>query len=265
MFRPRAVAALALILTLVVDPACAVAGPGPAPLRYVALGDSYSAGVGSGGSESGGSCRRNTNAYPVRWAKAHPDYHLVHIACSGAGVESVRRTQLPSLTPATTLVTVTAGGNDIGFADTMTVCVVDPRPASCLAGAARGSKLARTVLPGRLRQLYREIRSRAPETSVLVFGYPRFFRTGRLGCRLLTTGEREAVNDTIDVLNRVIEAEATAAGFRYVDVRPAFAGHGACAATPWLNAVTFPPNNSFHPNDAGQREGYLAAMNAALG
>jgi GDSL-like lipase/acylhydrolase family protein len=146
----------------------------------------------------------------------------------------------------------------------MTVCVVDPRPASCRTGAAQGGKLARTVLPGRLRQLYREIRDRSPEATVLVLGYPRFFRAGRLGCRLLTTPEREAINDTIDVLNRVIEAEATAAGFRYVDVRPAFAGHGACAANPWLHAVTFPPNNSFHPNEAGQRDGYLPAMTAAL-
>ncbi|GIF21150.1 lysophospholipase L1-like esterase [Actinoplanes tereljensis] len=262
LFRPRTVAALALVLSLVVDPACAMAGR--AELRYVALGDSYSAGVGSAGSESGGGCRRNTNSYPARWAKAHPGYDAVLAACAGAGTETVRRSQLSSLTAATTLVTLTAGGNDVGFAGTMTVCVVDPRPAPCLTGAAQGGKLARTVLPGRLRQLYREIRGRSPEASVLVLGYPRFFHTGRLGCSLLTTPEREAINDTIDALNQVIETEATAAGFRYVDVRPLFAGHGACAATPWLNAVTFPPGNSFHPNDAGQRDGYLAAMNAEL-
>ncbi|MFD0517269.1 SGNH/GDSL hydrolase family protein [Paractinoplanes durhamensis] len=205
---------------------------------------------------------RNTNAFPARWANAHPGFDSVLNACSGAGTEAVRRSQLEPLTGNTALVSLTAGGNDIGFSRTMTVCVVDPRDSSCLTGARKGADQARTVLPERLRLLYAAIRDRAPKADVLVFGYPRFFRTAKIGCRLLKPAEREAINDTIDALNRVIEQQATAAGFRFVAVSPAFAGHGLCAAKPWLNSVTFPAVNSFHPNNAGQRDGYLAAMTA---
>jgi lysophospholipase L1-like esterase len=231
--------------------------------RYVSLGDSYSSGVGSGGSESGGSCRRNTNAFPARWALAHRGYDAVLNACSGATAEQVRQTQLGALTTDTTLVTLTAGGNDIGFARAMTVCVVDPRPSACVARAHTATKQAREALPERLRRLYADIRDRSPRAEVLVFGYPRFFRTGRAGCRFLNTTEREAINDTIDALNTVISTRATAAGFRFIEVSTRFTGHGLCAAAPWLNGVTFPPDNSFHPNNAGQRDGYLPALTAA--
>jgi lysophospholipase L1-like esterase len=260
-FRSRNVVALAILLLLPGDPAWA--GAARTDPRYVALGDSYSAGVGSGGRESGGNCLRNTNAFPARWAKAHPGYDTVLNACSGAGVEAVRQNQLAALTSDTSLVTLTVGGNDIGFAHAMTICVIDPRDAPCLAAAEQGAKQSRTVLPDRLRALYAQIRGRAPRAEVLVLGYPRFFSDGRIGCRLLRTAERSAINDTIDTLNRVIDQQATAAGFRFVDVRPLFAGHGLCTATPWLNAVTFPLVRSFHPNDAGQRDGYLPALNAA--
>ncbi|GAA0567282.1 SGNH family lipase [Paractinoplanes ferrugineus] len=260
---PALAGVLAGVLAATLVGAPARAGDRQGSPRYVSLGDSYSAGVGSGGSESGGRCRRNTNAYPARWAKAHSGYDAVLGACSGADVAAVRLTQLAALTRDTTLVTLTAGGNDIGFARTMTGCVLDPRTSACVARTHTATRQAREVLPDRLRQLYAAIRDRSPKADVLVLGYPRFFRSARAGCRFLNGTERASINDTIDVLNAVLRERATAAGFHFVEVTSRFTGHGLCAGTPWLHGVTFPTDNSFHPTDAGQRDGYLPAMTAA--
>lgn len=44
----------------------------PTATGYVALGDSYSSGVGAGSYDSAsGSCKRSTKAYPALWAAAH--------------------------------------------------------------------------------------------------------------------------------------------------------------------------------------------------
>ncbi|MEU4236636.1 SGNH/GDSL hydrolase family protein [Actinoplanes sp. NPDC026619] len=262
-FRAPVVSALTLLLSFTGTPATA-AGPRATP-RYVALGDSYSSGVGSGGSESAGACRRNTNAFPVKWAKAHPGYDAVFAACSGSSAGAVRETQLSALTSDTALVSLTAGGNDIGFARTMTVCVLDPRASTCLSGTKKAREVTRNVLPGRLKLLYTAIRDRAPGAKVLVLGYPRFYRGGGAVCRGLQASERAAINGTIDALDEVIEQQATAAGLHYVEVRNAFAGHELCTAAPWLNGAMWPPANSYHPNRSGQLDGYLPAMTAVTG
>ena len=62
------VASAAAVLSL------AVAAPASAQtaIRYVALGDSYSSGVGAGSYiGSSGSCDRSTSAYPELWASAN--------------------------------------------------------------------------------------------------------------------------------------------------------------------------------------------------
>ena len=52
---------------------------------YVALGDSYSSGVGAGSYDSSsGDCKRSTKAYPYLWAAAHAPSSFAFTACSGA-------------------------------------------------------------------------------------------------------------------------------------------------------------------------------------
>ncbi|GAB2330059.1 hypothetical protein STREPTOSP366_52220 [Streptomyces variabilis] len=93
--------------------------------HYVALGDSYSSGMGAGSytSESG-DCKRSTAAYPQLWSNANAPASFKFVACSGATTTSVASSQLGALSSTTTLVSVTAGGNDIGFADVMQTCVL---------------------------------------------------------------------------------------------------------------------------------------------
>src|SRR5262245_4734291 len=90
--------------------AAAVAQP-----QYVALGDSYSSGVGTRVFyKESGSCYRSPEAYGPKIAAAR-GYALSFQACSGATTTEVNSKQLGTLSSSTSLVTITIGGNDAGF------------------------------------------------------------------------------------------------------------------------------------------------------
>ncbi len=102
-------------------------------VHYVALGDSYSSGVGAGSYiSSSGSCDRSPNAYSALWATAHAPASYTSVACSGATTTTVINTQLSALSASTTLVSITIGGNDVGFANIMETCALDGTSA-CVA------------------------------------------------------------------------------------------------------------------------------------
>ena len=100
--------AVVIFMTALVVPACA-----SSPVHYVALGDSYSSGVGAG-DYTGGSCRRSSHAYSALWAAEHSPASYRSAACSGATTASVLSGQLSAVTSDTTFVTITIGGNDVG-------------------------------------------------------------------------------------------------------------------------------------------------------
>ena len=87
---PRPLAAAALGALAAAPPASA-----QTTVSYVALGDSYSSGVGAGSYiSSSGSCDRSTNAYSQLWANANAPASYVVVACSGATTSSVISSQL---------------------------------------------------------------------------------------------------------------------------------------------------------------------------
>ena len=220
--------------------------PAPVASEYVALGDSYASGAGAG-SYVDDSCRRSSNAYPALRGKSFPSFKFV--ACSGATTQSLG-SQFSALTPTTTLVTITIGGNDLGFVDVMTTCTLNGDNA-CVSRVTTAVKFTREQLPARLDATYATIRNSAPNAELVVLGYPRLF-TPDDKCRTLSEPKRQALNDAADQLSEVTAAAAARAGARYVDVREAFAGHGVCSAQPWINALVSPTDDSYHPNTAGQ-------------
>lgn len=93
--------------------ATAQASPQAAATGYVALGDSYSSGVGAGSYiSSSGDCKRSTKAYPYLWAAANSPSSFNFTACSGARTGDVLANQLGPLGAGTGLVSVSVGGND---------------------------------------------------------------------------------------------------------------------------------------------------------
>ncbi|MFG2243706.1 SGNH/GDSL hydrolase family protein [Spirillospora sp. NPDC048823] len=226
---------------------------------YVALGDSYSSGTGAGSYDpDSGSCKRSANAYANLWAASHTTESFRFVACSGATTTDVASGQLGALNSSTTLVSITAGGNDAGFSDVMQTCVLYST-STCQSRAAQAETYMRDTLPGRLDSLYSKIRAKAPSARVVVLGYPRLY-TIVDWCVGLGNAKRTALNDAADTLAGVTAKAAGRSGFTWSDVRDEFSGHELCSGDDWLNAVTWPIESSYHPTARGHRLGYLPAL-----
>ncbi|MGH3862201.1 SGNH/GDSL hydrolase family protein [Actinokineospora sp.] len=241
----------ALMLALAVVPA-------PEVTEYVALGDSYAAGVGSGGNAETG-CGRSDFAHPNLWKDSHSPARFAFPACSGATTQHVADRQLGSLSGETELVTLTVGGMDADFTKVMTTCTLGSDGA-CEKSVERAVQLIRSELPGRFERLFQGIEAAAPKAKVVVLGYPRLFES-RSCSGGLSAAKRAAVNDGADALAEVTAAAVAATGgaLTFVDVREAFAGHGICGEDPWVHPLTTPLGHSYHPNRDGQLW-YLRAL-----
>lgn len=252
--RRALVAAAALVLPLVSSlPAQAA----PDRVVYDALGDSYAAGSGAGPGLD--ACQRNDSAYPHvldgRMRIALDDL----AACGGATIPQLLQTQLGSLDEGTDLVTVSIGGNDIGWGRIVTACLVYAEE-QCAGAVAAASQAIQTQLPGALDTAYRAIGAAAPDAHVVVTGYPRLFSPehgdyagvipGAGVPYLVTVAEQELLNDGADLLNTVIAQVAAEHGYQFVDVTRRFAGHGVNAPDAWITGVDHAV--PFHPTVEGQ-------------
>ncbi|MCZ9343834.1 SGNH/GDSL hydrolase family protein, partial [Streptomyces sp. TRM76130] len=202
---------LAACVALTGAAAARAAGPAAAT-GYVALGDSYSSGVGAGSyTAESGDCKRSTLAYPQLWANANSPSSFDFTACSGARTGDVLSGQLGPLNSSTGLVSISVGGNDAGFADVMTTCVLQS-DSGCLSRIATARAYVESTLPGSLDGVYSAIRGKAPGARVVVLGYPRFYQLGTT-CLGLSETKRKAINDASDLLNTAVAARAAAHGF----------------------------------------------------
>lgn len=230
---------------------------------YVALGDSYSSGVGSGSYiSSSGDCKRSTKAYPYLWAAAHSPSRFDFTACSGARTSDVLSSQLTPLSSTTALVSISIGGNDAGFSDVMTTCVLQSDSA-CLSRIATAKAYVADTLPGKLDSVYTAISTKAPSAHVVVVGYPRFYKLGTT-CVGLSDTKRKAINDAADQLDAATAKVAANHGFTFGDVRTTFTGHELCSGSAWLHSLNLlNVGESYHPTASGQSGGYLPVLTNA--
>ncbi|WP_030234085.1 SGNH/GDSL hydrolase family protein [Streptomyces sp. NRRL S-350] len=251
---PIAVIAAGLTMTTLFTASSANA----AGVNYVALGDSYSSGVGAGSYLSdSGSCKRSTNAYPYLWKSAHSPSSFKFVACSGARTGDILNSQISALDSGTTLVSISVGGNDAGFASTMQTCVLGS-DSDCINAIDTAKSYALNTLPGQLDNVYSAIKAKSPNAHVVVMGYPHIYKVG--GACLFGIGDtkRAAINGAADTLDGVLAKRAANAGFSFGDVRGIFTDHEVCGnLTTWLNSTTLPIDESYHPKAAGQAGGYL--------
>lgn len=248
----RVIAVGAALIGLVALAGPAV-GEGAATPQWVGLGDSYASGLGTGHyySESG-DCKRSPDAYAVLDSQ-QVGASLTFVACSGATTSDVEADQVSSLSASTTDVSITIGGNDIGFTDVLTQCALPSWAGSCNKAINHADKIITGVLPGSLDTLYSDISAGAPSADVFVVGYPRLFNGQDCSAlTFFTKKEMARLNSAADLLDTTIQGRAQAHGFTYVDPRSAFVGHAVCDSTPWLNDLTYPVEESFHPKTAGQ-------------
>jgi lysophospholipase L1-like esterase len=242
----RRVACLAVLCAGVLGPA-AIANAQP---QYVALGDSYSSGVGTRTFYEE-TCYRSPKAYGPLIAAAR-GYALSFQACSGATTSEVNSKQLGTLSKSTALVTITIGGNDAGFSEVLTSCAL--YYFTCQGSIEEADHFIEHELPGRLDTTYSDIRAKAPTAHVVVLGYPHLFTSDGKTCNFntLTSEHEKELNHTADLLAGVISARAAAHKFTFVDPRNAFLAHEVCSSSEWLNGQSNPLRESYHPNVSGQ-------------
>jgi lysophospholipase L1-like esterase len=248
MYRAKSlVAVLVAAATVLVGAGTArAAQPG-----YVALGDSYASGTGTR-QYIDANCQRSVYAYAELIAPkigAALDFQ----ACGGAKTTDVLNNQVGALNSATKYVTIAVGGNDIGFSSVIKSCAL---PLSdCTPDINTAENAIRTTLPESLNSVYTQIHTRAPGAKVVVVGYPRLFNGQECNpLARLSPQEQGQLNAAADLLDDTIKGRADAFGFTFVDIRSAFTGHAVCDQAEWINGLSNPVGESYHPN----RDGHVA-------
>jgi lysophospholipase L1-like esterase len=235
--------------------------------RYVALGDSYSSGTGTR-EYFNSTCQRSVYAYPYLLSQRRANTTLVFAACSGARTGDVLNTQVSSLTSGTGFVSITIGGNDAGFSSVITECAQPSWSSDCDGAINTAQAYIRTTLPGRLDLVYNAIKSRSPSAKVIVLGYPRIFMGEDCNAGTwFSSTEMTRLNATADLLRDVTRNQVATEGANFVfkDVIPAFVGHAVCSTSEWVNGLSNPVSESYHPNRTGHASGYLPLLRQVTG
>jgi lysophospholipase L1-like esterase len=246
---------------------------------YVALGDSYSAGPLvplQTGLPAG--CLRSNRNFPSLVAERGGVPRFTDVSCSGATTEDLfapqvtalgtNPAQLDALTEDTEGVTLTIGGNDIGFAEIVAECAVRspqrPAGAACRDAYTAGGEdeLRRRIdaTAPEVAAALAAISERAPDARVLLVGYPAILPDSGPGCFPLvpfSPGDVEYLRETQQALNAMLEEQADAAGADFVDTYDRFVGHDVCQrpGVRWIEGLTpTSPAAPVHPNAQGMVE-----------
>jgi len=184
------------------SPALAAPGDPTDGLDYVALGDSYASGYGLDSYGVTVGCARSDDNYPHQIAAAL-GLDLTDVTCSGATTAHILDTaqttddgishppQLSALSADTDIVTVTIGGNDLGFASIAATCAamgdagptvmtfLDASPLlNCKSyfapdgGTDLLATLVDTTVESALRATLQAIQTAAPNAKVFLVAYP---------------------------------------------------------------------------------------------
>jgi lysophospholipase L1-like esterase len=271
MRRPLIATALvaAGVLAATVAPA-AVAGP--APLNYVAMGDSYSAASGTLPPDPSASplCLRATDNYP-HLLSAATGASLTDVTCGAAETSDYFSSQYPGVPPqlnalskSTNLVTMTIGGNDSSvFIDSIVDCgalavasLGQGSPCKDKYGNSFDNTINSTTYPA-LVQTLRAVRTAAPNAKVAIIGYLAILPASG-GCfpqMPVATGDVPYLDNLQATLNSAVKRAAAATGVTYVDMTAVSQGHDACKpiGTRWVEPVIGGTNPVIvHPNTLGE-------------
>ncbi|MFJ3231044.1 SGNH/GDSL hydrolase family protein [Streptomyces sp. NPDC086787] len=296
--------ALAAYVGIARDGGARDAGPADSRTRYAAVGDSFTSGVGiPRQSADPAGCGRSDHNYPALVAAGlgltADDFR--DVSCSGAAIADLTAPQITgggsnpaqfgALSPATRLVTIGIGSNDLDLIGMIMRCVTDttadaflgtgggshrPEPAPCrgqyVEGGTDHAQERIAAAGGRLSDALREVRRRAPGARVLVVGYPAIMPADSSACGLelpLARGDITFLREKEQQLDATLRERARAAGADFVDTYTPSREHNACSAagTRWVEPLQpSGPAAALHPNARGERgmaAEVLRAVNSA--
>lgn len=289
MSRPACIRPLSILLlpasilcALLVLALAAPAALG-APLRYVALGDSYSAASGVLPVDlTSPQCLRSTRNYP-RLIAADTEAQLKDVTCGAAETNDFFESQYPGTAPQlnavqadTELVTMTIGGNDSGvFINAILACgaagvstLGQGSPCEDRYGSSFEDTIENTTYPALVSALS-AVRAKAPAARVAILGYP-WIMPASGGCFLkmpVAKGDVPYVRGIQATLNDAVRRAAAATGSTYVDMNVVSNGHDACQplGVRWVEPVLLGTNPVVvHPNALGESKMAAQAL-AVLG
>ncbi|MCP2168057.1 SGNH/GDSL hydrolase family protein [Goodfellowiella coeruleoviolacea] len=267
----------ALVAVLTGTPGTAAAAPTTTTtaLDYVALGDSFASGplIPVQRTDPLG-CLRSTKNYPSLVADRLDVASFTDVSCGGAQTPHLTEPQsvlfgsnppqFDALTAGTDLVTLTIGGNDIGFGDIISTCgtasLTNPFGAPCTERyTADGVDQLRARIgqtAAKVSTALATIHQRAPHATVVLVGYLRILPpTG--GCwpvLPVSAGDVPYLDGVQQALNRMLAEQAAANGALFVDPYQASLGHDVCQlpGVKWVEAL-LPTSLAapVHPNLAG--------------
>lgn len=268
----------------------ASADDGEVAYEVAVVGDSYASGEGAGlydpdtaSDVTGNRCHRSLEYWGgkvVMPGMDGPNYlHLEEVpvnflACSGAVTDNVlysgqygEPAQLAAgrLSPTTTHVFLSLGGNDVGFAPVIETCLAssDCRGSTEVLDARSRMEQAQAGWHETLETIHEQ----APNATIMWAGYPELLQgdeTTSSSCVGISTDEALTIDELSHEMRRqqvdvAREAYRNGIDVRYVDTIGAFEGRGACTADPAINGLIVNPEaeagamnqESFHPNQAG--------------
>ncbi|MCW1820103.1 MULTISPECIES: SGNH/GDSL hydrolase family protein [Mycolicibacterium] len=240
--------------------------------RYVALGSSMAAGPGIKPSAQGAPWQagRSARNYPHLVA-GRLGLDLTDVTYSGATTAHVLTDrqngappQIDALDGTEGLVTVTIGGNDVGYVPqlmaaalprfTRSLPVVGQRLRGLLDPAARAEALAEVA--DSLVTVGREIRRRAPRARVLFVDYLTLLPPEGVAASPLSEADAALGRRVASELERLTGAAAAQTDCGWVRAAQASLAHHAWSAQPWTTRPGLPwPGRAapLHPNAAGMR------------
>lgn len=252
---------LAIIAALIVGIATfpAASHSNSVATNYVALGSSYAAGLGLGDTINGSPdvCRRGSGSYPRLLAK-QLGARLVDATCSGSTAEQILSVgqegippQINAVKSDTDLVTITVGGNDLGYAG-------DMMQVAGLLGGLKGPLTSAESRPyARLEatiiSVLKEIRRRAPKARIVVATYPDVVpekgTCDKLDMNLHQAQIFRAIAERLAATTR--EAASAVEGTILVDMSKLSKGHDACSSLPWTTGAYPETGFPYHPTSLG--------------
>lgn len=280
MPRGRAFALVVAVMALFGVVAAASAGAA----TYTALGDSYAAGpLIPNQSLNPLGCLRSDHNYAHLTASAK-SLTLTDVSCSGATTNDMTEAQnvepgpnppqFNGLSAGTNIVSVTIGGNDIGFTEILENCItLNPFSTPCKDKYDAGGhdQLAERIenAAPKVGAVLEGIHARSPSARVFVVNYPDILPTG-IGCWPtvpLGFGDVPYLHATEERLNSMLATEAALHGATIVNWYGASIGHDSCKSSSvrWVEPL-IPGELSapVHPNKAGMA-GAATVLEAAIG